>query len=91
MEEWQKRYYRAVLDFVGASDGVDLETVVIHTDWNEAGGYSEYTNWDAEIAMSVDWTGPAVEQDGFIKARPEQRKYSMLRNEEVARLIRSFT
>lgn len=90
MDEWRKRYYRAILDHLGGSDEVDLETMTVVTDWTDAGGYSEYTNWDSSIAMHIEWTEPAREPEGFFTGSSEKKEYRWLTNDEVADLIRSF-
>jgi hypothetical protein len=96
VEEWRKGYLRAVLDFIGAPDDVDLETVTITTDWEEAGGYSEYTNWDASINMGISYVTPEdlpyppnYHRTGVRVARGES-VHTGLTNDEVAALIRSF-
>jgi hypothetical protein len=93
MEAWRAGYLRAVLDFVGAPEDVDLDTVKISGSWEEAGGYSEYTNWDAEITMEVAWLAPEDDDTGlhaWHKVRKGDVQSRQLRNEEVAKLINSF-
>jgi hypothetical protein len=98
MDGWQARYRRAVLDFIGAPDNVDLDEVVITTSWNEAWGYSEYTNGDAEIELYVNYPAPEdvpwPENYPYRSPGPRYTKgetiYHSLHNSEVAELINSF-
>lgn len=77
MDDWQKRYYTKVLEYVKAPNvgSIDFETVRVMTDWSEAYSYSTYTSESAEFVITVHW-----ERDG----------YRRLSGDEAIGLIRSF-
>lgn len=86
MEDWRARYLRKVLDFVGAPEGVDLDTVVAQAENNEGYRYSSYTFEDPSFRFYVTYVSPI--DDGWIKAG--QAVYRSLEGDEVAKLIGSF-
>jgi hypothetical protein len=93
MEDWQKRYRRVVLDFIGAPQDVDLETVVIDATREDGNMYSTYTYEDPKMEMTISYvlTTDIETKYGWRKVKAGERMHRTLYKEEVAALIRSFS
>lgn len=60
----------------------DDDVVTINQGWEDAGGYSEYTSWDAAFSISV-----AVRREGYYYDMPyneTQARHASYSNDECA-------
>jgi hypothetical protein len=92
-EPWEARYKRRMLDHVGASTDVDLDSVLISSGFEEAYEYSEYTAGGGFFAINVSWEEPQPRK-GLTSGGPDRDgKYHCSReltNEEVAAFLDSL-
>lgn len=100
MEEWQKRYRRAMLDFIGAPEDVDLEKVIINTYWDEGYYYSSRTFEDPSMKMDISYVRASDERypddyfmpkyAGTVMNSAGSTAYHTLYTNDVVKLIQSF-
>lgn len=90
MEDWRARYLRKVLDFVGAPEGVDLETVTTEANNDPGYHYSSYTFEDPSFKFSVSWIAPEDDTLSWHIVPKGTRIYREIEGDEVAKLIGSF-
>lgn len=95
-EPWVALYHRRVLDFVGGSDDVDLDTVSIISGYEAPYQYSEYTGGGGYFAINVSWKEkrPRVSEYSAVPDQPDEDglypRYVELQNEEVAKFLGSL-
>lgn len=96
MEKWEHGYRRKVLDYIGAPDGVDLETVTISMVQDPGYAYSSMTFEDPHMEMSVQYIAPADvpyptgwHRDGNL-VNKGQLVFRTLDADDIVSLVNSF-
>ena len=90
---WIHRYRRRLLDFLGASQTVDLDAVNIVSGYEAPYQYSEHTGGGGYFSIDVYWQEMEPRKGPFSKEADFEgpfERYAQLTNEQVAQFLGSL-